>query len=50
MRLAHFDIILTTYATVASEFSNNSSVLYRITFFRLVLDEGTSLSSGPKHR
>jgi SWI/SNF-related matrix-associated actin-dependent regulator of chromatin subfamily A3 len=38
--LLDFDILLTTYATVASEFGRGSGPLYRITWFRIVLDEG----------
>jgi SWI/SNF-related matrix-associated actin-dependent regulator of chromatin subfamily A3 len=38
--LLNFDILLTTYATVASEFGKGCGPLYRITWFRIVLDEG----------
>jgi SNF2 family DNA or RNA helicase len=39
--LLDHDVVLTTYATVASEFSKDNSVLYRVEWFRVVLDEGT---------
>jgi SNF2 family DNA or RNA helicase len=39
--LLNYDVVLTTYATVLSEFSKDNSVLYRIEWFRVVLDEGT---------
>jgi SNF2 family DNA or RNA helicase len=42
--LLDFDILLTTYATVASEFGKGSGPLYRITWFRIVLDEGIAYS------
>jgi SNF2 family DNA or RNA helicase len=38
VRLREFDVILTTYSTVASESTN--SPLQRLEFFRIVLDEG----------
>lgn len=38
--LLKFDILLTTYATVASEFGQGSGPLYGVTWFRIVLDEG----------
>ena len=38
--LLNFDIVLSTYATVASEFGRGSGPLYEIIWFRIVLDEG----------
>jgi SWI/SNF-related matrix-associated actin-dependent regulator of chromatin subfamily A3 len=38
--LLQHDIVLTTYATLASEYQNEQSLLYETTWFRLVLDEG----------
>ena len=40
MSLRKFDIILTSYGTVTSEHSKGNSVLARLDFFRVVLDEG----------
>jgi len=36
-----YDIVLITYATVASEFSKGNSVLHSVNWFRIVLNEGT---------
>jgi SWI/SNF-related matrix-associated actin-dependent regulator of chromatin subfamily A3 len=44
-KLLNFDILLTTYATVAAEFGRGSGPLYGITWFRIVLDEGTEHQS-----
>lgn len=38
--LAKADIVLTTYHTVAAEGFKNNSALFRIKWFRVVLDEG----------
>ena len=37
--LSDFDVVLTTYATLAAEFSGDSR-LHQLTWFRVVLDEG----------
>jgi SNF2 family DNA or RNA helicase len=37
--LLQHDIVLTTYATLASEYQNEQSLLYETNWFRLVLDE-----------
>lgn len=39
------DIVLTTYATVAADFRRGKSMLNRIFWYRLVLDEGNSTLS-----
>ncbi|KAL1967714.1 hypothetical protein VTN77DRAFT_2971 [Rasamsonia byssochlamydoides] len=41
--LVNFDIIISTYATVAAEFGRGASNLYRIKWFRIVLDEAHSI-------
>src|SRR3978361_217710 len=38
--LANFDIVFTTYHTLAAEFSRTNSNLHGITWYRIVLDEG----------
>jgi SNF2 family DNA or RNA helicase len=40
LKLLDFDIIFTTYATVATEFRRGSNALHNINWFRIVLDEG----------
>jgi SWI/SNF-related matrix-associated actin-dependent regulator of chromatin subfamily A3 len=45
LKLLDFDIIFTTYATVAAEFRRGSNVLHNINWFRIVLDEGRSADS-----
>jgi SWI/SNF-related matrix-associated actin-dependent regulator of chromatin subfamily A3 len=35
-----FDIVLTTYATLAAEFCSGNNVLHHLKWFRVVLDEG----------
>jgi SWI/SNF-related matrix-associated actin-dependent regulator of chromatin subfamily A3 len=45
LKLVDFDIIFTTYATVAVEFRQYSNVLHSINWFRIVLDEGRSANS-----
>jgi SNF2 family DNA or RNA helicase len=42
--LLDFDVLLTTYATVASEFGKGYGPLYGITWFRIILDEGIAYS------
>lgn len=37
--LLQYDIVLTTYATLASEYQKEQSLLYEINWFRFVLDE-----------
>jgi SNF2 family DNA or RNA helicase len=39
--IANADIVLSTYHTVAGESSKTTSPLFRIYWFRIVLDEGT---------
>ena len=36
------DLVLTTYATIASDFGKRNSVLHDFAWFRIVLDEGIS--------
>jgi SWI/SNF-related matrix-associated actin-dependent regulator of chromatin subfamily A3 len=38
--LADHDIVLTTYATLAKEYTGGKSILYDIRWYRVVLDEG----------
>jgi SWI/SNF-related matrix-associated actin-dependent regulator of chromatin subfamily A3 len=45
LKLLAFDIIFTTYATVAAEFRHCSNVLHSINWFRIVLDEGRLTNS-----
>lgn len=40
MDLLTHDIILTTYATIAAEFCRGQSMMHRIKWYRIVLDEG----------
>jgi SWI/SNF-related matrix-associated actin-dependent regulator of chromatin subfamily A3 len=40
LKLLDFDVIFTTYTTMAAEFRNCSNVLHSINWFRIVLDEG----------
>jgi SWI/SNF-related matrix-associated actin-dependent regulator of chromatin subfamily A3 len=47
-KLCEADIIITTYHTLASEHANNKDVINDIEWYRLVLDEGTAVSSAPK--
>ena len=44
--LVEHDVILTTYATLASHFGKKASFLQQIKWFRLVLDEGMDFSAG----
>ncbi|CAD7697990.1 unnamed protein product, partial [Ostreobium quekettii] len=39
-RLAHYDIVITTYETLASDFTNNCRALLSVHWHRLILDEG----------
>jgi SWI/SNF-related matrix-associated actin-dependent regulator of chromatin subfamily A3 len=41
-KFVDFDIVLTTYATLAAEFSGNS-LLHQVDWFRIVLDEGREM-------
>lgn len=34
------DVVLTTYETLSADFDRGDSVLYRLAWFRIVLDEG----------
>ena len=40
MALADSDIVLSTYHTVAAEATDSESALFRINWFRFILDEG----------
>lgn len=44
--LVNYDIILTTYATLASDFMKGTSPLQQATWFRVVLDEGINFTAG----
>lgn len=39
VNLANYDVVLTTYGIVSSEYAGNSRELYRYDWFRIVLDE-----------
>lgn len=43
LKLLDFDIVFTTYATVAAEFRRGSNVLHNINWFRIVLDEAHAI-------
>ena len=45
MALADSDIVLSTYHTVAAEATDAESALFRINWFRFILDEGIN----PQH-
>lgn len=36
-----YDVVLTTYSTLSADYSKAESVLHRIMWYRVVLDEGT---------
>ena len=38
--LVDHDIVLTTYATLATALRSQDALLYQITWFRVILDEG----------
>lgn len=40
--LLNHDVILTTYATVAADFRRKQSRIFRILWYRIILDEGDS--------
>lgn len=42
--IAEFDVVMTTYATIASDVAKRSSILQQIMWFRIVLDEGIDFS------
>jgi SWI/SNF-related matrix-associated actin-dependent regulator of chromatin subfamily A3 len=42
--LADTDIVLSTYHTIAAEALDHSSPVYKIEWFRIVLDEGKKIS------
>lgn len=44
LALANTDLVLSTYHTIAAEALDSSSPLYKIEWFRIVLDEGRQLS------
>lgn len=37
------DVVLTTYDTVDSDFMKGESILYKVSWYRIVLDEGVSM-------
>ena len=41
-KLLNHDVVLTTYATVAADFRRKQSQIFRILWYRVVLDEGDS--------
>lgn len=45
-KLLEFDLIFTTYATLAAEFCRGDSILHQIRWFRVVLDEGELIAKG----
>jgi SNF2 family DNA or RNA helicase len=48
-RLSQFDIVLTTYETAASD-APTSGILSRISWLRIVLDEGTKVKHSSAHQ
>ena len=42
-KLRDFDIVFTTYATIAAEFCKGTSVIHQLEYYRLVLDEGKNM-------
>jgi SNF2 family DNA or RNA helicase len=42
-KLRNFDIVFTTYATIAAEFCKGTSVIHQLEYYRLVLDEGKNI-------
>ncbi|KAI8934777.1 hypothetical protein NX059_008464 [Plenodomus lindquistii] len=45
--LLRSDVVITTYATIAADFSQGKSILNHIQWYRLVLDEGNVFSQHP---
>ena len=41
-KLLDHDVVLTTYATIAADFRRKRSQIFRILWYRIVLDEGDS--------
>jgi SWI/SNF-related matrix-associated actin-dependent regulator of chromatin subfamily A3 len=41
--LGEYDVVITTYNTLASEYSKKESVLHRVSWYRIVLDEGKGI-------
>ena len=44
--LIEHDLVMTTYATLASDFARRVSLLQQIMWFRVVLDEGKNFDAG----
>lgn len=44
-----YDVVVSTYATIASDVTKRQSPLQQITWFRIVLDEGTDNIRGNPH-
>ena len=44
--LIEHDLVMTTYATLTSDFARRISLLQRIVWFRVVLDEGMISGAG----
>ena len=44
--LLDYDIVLSTYATVSSDFKRESGLLHAVSWFRLILDEGNRSALG----
>ena len=42
-KLRNFDIVFTTYATIAAEFCKGVSLIHQLEYYRLVLDEGKNM-------
>jgi SWI/SNF-related matrix-associated actin-dependent regulator of chromatin subfamily A3 len=46
--LGNYDIVMTTYGTIAAEFGKTDGILGRIRWYRIILDEGKSSHGGPE--